>query len=249
MTIESDQDLKNLQIIGRIVATTLKTMMTSTEPGMTTMELDLIGKKLLENYDAKSAPKVTYNFPGYTCISINEEAAHGIPGERVIQPGDIVNIDVSAEKNGYFADTGGSFVVPPSSALKDRLIHATQQALSEACHYASAGKRLNGIGKSIQNVARHKGFRIIKNLCGHGVGRGLHEEPKEIHGFYVPQDKRVLKEGMVIAVEPFLSTKSQFVTETEDGWTLTGQPGNLSAQFEHSMVITKGKPILLTALL
>jgi len=247
MTIETDQDLRQLKIIGRIVASTLKTMMESTEVGMTTLELDMIGKQLLEFNGAKSAPKITYNFPGYTCISINEEAAHGIPSERVIKAGDVINIDVSAEKNGYFADTGGSFVVPPSSALKDRLLHATRLALNEACQYASAGKPLNGIGKTIQSVAKSKGFKIIKNLCGHGVGRGLHEDPKEIHGFYVPQDKRILKEGMVIAVEPFLSTKSQQALETEDGWTLSGVAGNLSAQFEHTMVITRGKPILLTA--
>lgn len=248
MTIETDQQLEYLKAIGQIVATTLKTMIARTEPGMTTLELDLIGKNLLENYGATSAPKVTYNFPGYTCISINEEAAHGVPGNRVIQPGDIVNIDVSAEKNGYFADTGGSFIVPPGNPLKERLIHATRQALNEACLYVSADKQLNGIGKAIQKVAKRKGFKIIRNLCGHGVGKSLHDEPKEIHGFYVPQDKRILKEGMVIAVEPFLSTKSKIVTEGHDGWTLTGQKGNLSAQFEHTMVITKGKPILLTAI-
>ena len=246
MTIDTDQDLINLQIIGKIVATTLKAMMNHAEPGMTTGELDLIGKQLLDKYEANSAPKVTYGFPGYTCISVNEEAAHGIPGERILQPGDIVNIDVSAEKNGYFADTGGTFVMPPSNPLKDRLIHSTQLALTKACEYASAGKKLNGIGKAIQTVAKQKGFKIIKNLCGHGVGRGLHEEPKEIAGYFIPQDTRTLKEGMVIAVEPFLSTKSQFVSEMEDGWTLAAQPKNLSAQFEHTMIITKGKPILLT---
>ena len=246
MTIETEKDFLALQKIGKIVARTLKQMMNQSEPGMSTGELDLIGKALLESYGAKSAPKLTYGFPGYTCISINEEAAHGIPGARIIQPGDVVNIDVSAEKDGYYADTGGSFVVPPSSALKDRLLHSTQLALSEACHVASAGKPLNGIGKAIQKVAKQKRFRIIKNLCGHGVGRGLHEEPKEIPGYYVAQDKRMLREGMVIAVEPFLSTRSQEVTETEDGWTLSGGAGSLSAQFEHTMVITKGKPILLT---
>lgn len=248
MTIETDQDLEYLKAIGKIVATILKKMMEKTEPGMTTGELDLIGKKMLDFYQAKSAPKAMYNFPGYTCISVNEEAAHGIPGPRVIQPGDIVNIDVSAEKNGYFADTGGSFIVPPATALKTRLLHSTQFALSEACKYISADKPINGIGKVVQNVAKQKGFKIIKNLCGHGVGKSLHEYPKEIHGFYVPQDKRILKEGMVIAVEPFLSTKSQQVDEANDGWTLVGDPGNMSAQFEHTMVVTKGKPILLTAL-
>ena len=246
MTIETDQDLAQLRAIGKIVATVLKTMKAKAEPGMTTLELDLIGKELLDKYEANSAPKVTYGFPGYTCISINEEAAHGVPSRRVIQPGDIVNIDVSAEKNGYFADTGGTFVIPPSNALKDRLIHSTQIALNQACGYISANKRLNGIGKTIESVAKKKGFKIIKNLCGHGVGKGLHEEPREIAGYYIPQDKRTLKEGMVIAVEPFLSTKSQFVSELSDGWTLAAQANNLSAQFEHTMVVTKNKPIILT---
>ncbi len=248
MTINTEYDLENLRIIGQIVAKILRKMSDYAEPGMTTNDLDSFGKTLLDKYEAISAPKMTYNFPGYTCISVNEEAAHGIPSEKILQPGDIVNIDVSAEKNGYFADTGGSFVIPPSCAQKDRLIYATRLALKEACHYASAGRKINGIGKNIQKIAKQKGFKIIKNLCGHGVGKSLHEEPKEIHGFYLPEDKRILKEGMVIAVEPFLSTKTQIVREQQDGWTLSGDKGNMSAQFEHSMVITKGKPILLTAL-
>jgi methionyl aminopeptidase len=221
-------------------------MMEHAEPGMTTGELDMIGMALLESYGAISAPKITYGFPGYTCISINEEAAHGIPGERIIKPGDVVNIDVSAEKNGYYGDTGGSFVIPPISPLKKRLILSTQQALKEAINVASAGKPLNSIGKAIQRVAKQKRFKVIKNLCSHGVGRSLHEEPKEIPGYYAPQDKRILREGMVITIEPFLSTKSGYATESEDGWTLSGCNGNLSAQFEHSMVITKNKPIILT---
>ncbi|MFL0799906.1 MAG: type I methionyl aminopeptidase [Agarilytica sp.] len=246
MTIETEQDLEALKHIGWIVAYTLKTMQRLTEPGMTTGELDLIGKSLLEQYEAKSAPKLCYNFPGYTCISVNEEAAHGIPGSRIIKPGDVVNIDVSAEKNGYFSDTGGSIVVPPSSDLKNRLLSATRLALKTATHSAQAGAPLNHIGKSIQSVAKKKGFRIIKNLCSHGIGRKLHEEPSEIPGYYDPRDRRVLHEGQVITIEPFLSTKSRTVNETDDGWTLTGCTGNLSAQFEHTMVITKNKPILLT---
>ena len=246
MTIETEEDLAALRIIGRIVAATLEEMKRRTEPGMTTLELDQIGKELLESYGANSAPKVTYNFPGYTCISVNEEAAHGVPGNRVIQSGDIVNIDVSAEKGGYFADTGGSFVVPPSNYLKDKLISSTQLALAKACESATAGGPLNEIGRSIQKVAKQSGFKIIKNLCSHGVGRSLHEEPGEIPGYYNPYDKRKLHEGLVITIEPFLSTKSKVVAETDDGWTLVGAKGNLSAQFEHTMVITKGKPILLT---
>lgn len=246
MTIETDNDLLALQEIGRIVARTLKEMIRLAEPGMTTLELDSIGQKLLEGYEANSAPKLTYDFPGYTCISINEEAAHGIPGARILNPGDVVNIDVSAEKGGYFADTGGTFVVPPSSPLKDRLLHSTRLALTEACHSARAGRPINEIGRSIEKVAKRKRFKIIENLCGHGVGRSLHEEPTEIQGYFNRQDRRVLQEGQVIAIEPFLSTKSRYVTEEADGWTLTAQMGNLSAQFEHSIVVTNGRPIVLT---
>lgn len=246
MTIETDQDLQALKVIGRIVALILKEMMQQTEPGMTTLELDMIGKRLFETYGAKSAPMLTYGFPGYTCISVNEEAAHGIPGGRVIQAGDVVNIDVSAERDGYFADTGGTFVVPPTSALKNRLCHATKLALTQAVNEARAGQPINRIGKAISKVAKQKGFKIIKNLCSHGVGRSLHEEPKEITGYYDPADNRILTNGMVITIEPFLSTKSRVVAETGDGWTLAGDKGNLSAQYEHTMVITKEKPILLT---
>lgn len=246
MTIETDEDLKKLKSIGKIVAVTLKEMIARTEPGMTTLELDQIGKQLLELYGARSAPKITYGFPGYTCISVNEEAAHGIPGGKVIKPGDIVNIDVSAEKDGYYSDTGGSFVVPPSNFLKDKLISSTKLALSQACRSAKSGSSLNVIGKSIQKVAKKNGFKVIKNLCSHGVGRSLHEEPTEIPGYYEPRDTRKLHSGLVITIEPFLSTKSRFVNESSDGWTLVGHEGNLSAQFEHTMVITDGEPLLLT---
>ncbi|MDH5547587.1 MAG: type I methionyl aminopeptidase [Gammaproteobacteria bacterium] len=246
MTIETDNDLQQLRVVGKIVAIVLKTMMQRCEPGMTTLELDEIGRVLLEQHGARSAPKLSYNFPGHTCISINEEAAHGIPGDRIIAAGDVVNIDVSAEKNGYFADTGGTFIVPPSSALKERLCQATRLALAEATSRARAGQPLNGIGKAIQKVARQRGFKIIKNLCSHGVGRSLHEEPKEIPGYYVPQDTRMLKNGQVITIEPFLSTKSSLVSEADDGWTLVAAENNISAQYEHTMVITRGKPILLT---
>ena len=246
MTIETEEDLIALKAIGKIVAQTLKTMAGQLEPGMTTMELDAIGAKLLAQHGARSAPQLAYDFPGATCISVNEEVAHGVPGARVIQAGDLVNIDVSAELNGYFADTGASFIVPPVSIEKQRLCDATKLALNSAIANAKAGAPINHIGKAIQNVARSKGYRIIKNLCSHGVGRHIHEEPKEIPGFFVPRDKRRLWEGLVITIEPFLSTKANHVETQDDGWTLVSPHGGLSAQYEHSMVITKGRPILLT---
>lgn len=246
MTIETDADIAGLQRIGRIVSQVLHAMLDAAEPGMTTRELDVLGDQLLARHGARSAPRLTYDFPGATCISINEEAAHGIPGDRVIQPGDVLNVDVSAELDGYFADTGGTTIVPPTNPLKTRLCHATRTALEQAMQQARAGQPLNGIGAAIERTAKTYGFRIIENLGSHGVGRALHEAPEHIPGYFDSRDRRLLTEGMVITIEPFLSTKSRVVTETADGWTLVGARGNLSAQYEHTMIITKGEPIVVT---
>jgi len=246
MTIESQNDIDGIMNAGRIVAKVRDTMLSAVEPGMTTAELDELGGALLESLGAYSAPRVTYNFPGATCISINEQAAHGIPGERIIQAGDVVNIDVSAEFEGYFADTGGTIVVPPVTRLKARLCHATQLALRHALAKARAGVPINRIGKVIQHTAKSHGFKTIKNLAGHGIGRKLHEEPEGIVSYFDRHDTRRLHFGQVIAIEPFLSTRSTSVTEADDGWTLVGHPTNLSAQFEHTIIVTSGAPIVAT---
>lgn len=246
MTVESESDLEALRKICRIVAKTLRYMQEQAKPGMSTAELDALGEKYLNNFGAVSAPRLMYDFPGGTCISINEQAAHGVPGDRVIQAGDLVNVDVSAELDGYFGDTGGSFVIPPAHPAKNRIIHATRLALSKAIEQAVAGQKLNKIGKAVQKVAKQKGYKIIKNLCSHGVGRSLHEEPKLIPSYYDPTDSRTMWEGLVMTLEPFLSTKTDYVEEAGDGWTLVGPRGNLSAQFEHTLVITRGKAQILT---
>jgi len=246
MTIETQDDVIALQRIGRIVSLVLQRMLDAAEPGMSTRELDGIGARLLDEHGARSAPQLAYKFPGATCISINEEAAHGIPGDRVIRAGDVLNVDVSAELDGYFADTGGTTVVPPTTAVKTRLCHATRTALAEAMKAARAGQPINGIGAAIERTAKAYGFKVIENLGSHGVGRSLHEEPEYIAGYFDPSDRRLLREGMVITIEPFLSTKSRIVTEASDGWTLAGVRGNLSAQYEHTMIITKGAPIVVT---
>lgn len=247
MTVETDRDVEGLKSVGRVVSAVLHGMLDAIEPGMTTRELDAIGRRLLEEHGARSAPEAVYDFPGATCISVNEEAAHGVPGDRVIQAGDLVNVDVSAELGGYFADTGGTRVVPPSEPLKDRLCHATRIALRDALLEARHGRRINEIGRAVQRVAKAHRFKIIRNLAGHGVGRGLHEQPDGIVGFFNPHDRRRLQEGMVIAIEPFLSTRSTHVTEGADGWTLVGEKGNLSAQYEHTVIVTRGAPIIVTA--
>jgi methionyl aminopeptidase len=247
MTIESAQDLTSLKEIGRIVALIIQAMGKALRPGITTGELDELGGKLLKEHRAQSAPKLTYDFPGYTCISINEEAAHGIPGDRIVAAGDMVNIDVSAEKNGFFADSGHTFLVAPVNDGNRRLCHYTQLALASAMEVARADRPINLIGKRITQVARKAGYKTLKDLGSHGIGKSLHDEPEFIANFYDGRDRRILKEGQVITIEPFLSTQAQLTFMSDDGWTLMTPPGNRSAQFEHTMVITRDKPIILTA--
>lgn len=246
MTLETEVQLIALRKIGRIVANCLQYMQGEAEPGMTTAELDALGDAYLTKHGARSAPRVTYNFPGATCISINNEVAHGIPGSRRLKRGDLVNIDVSAELGGYFGDTGGSFIVPPESKRKQQLCVATKAALAAGISAARAGRPLNSIGAAIEKVALKTGHSIIRNLGSHGTGRALHEAPSFIPSYYDPRDKRILRENTVMTIEPFLSTGATFADEAEDGWTLFTDPKFLSAQYEHTMVITKGKPIILT---
>lgn len=248
MTIENDDDLKKLRTIGRIVYETMMLMRNSMEVGMTTLELDGIGRANLDKYGARSAPEVTYDFPGCTCISINDEAAHGIPSDRRIEAGDVVNIDVSAELDGYFGDTGGTFPVPPVDPRIDYLCQSTRKALRQAMNAARAGARINQIGLAIEKVAHKAGFVTIKDLGSHGIGKSLHDEPHFIPNFHDRRDNRRLSDGQVITIEPFLSTGIQQTTTADDGWTLRTGPGNFSAQYEFTMVITKGKPLVMTAL-
>ncbi|PJF41074.1 MAG: type I methionyl aminopeptidase [Chloroflexi bacterium] len=245
MTVQSQKDLIGLMKIGQIVGKILQEMLAAVEPGITTGELDAMGAAMLKQYGARSAPIVTYNFPGATCISINDEAAHGIPGGRVIQPGDLVNIDVSAELNGYYADTGASIPVPPVSPLVQKLCDCAQHALTKGIDAARSGRRMYRIGQAMESEVKRCGFKSIKDLPGHGVGRKLHEPPS-VPGFYKRSAKERLTDGLVITIEPFVSVSAQHIVQDEDGWTLVTTDGSLAVQYEHTVVITKDKPILLT---
>jgi methionyl aminopeptidase len=246
MSITSEKDLVGLRKIGKIVARCLQFMQSKLEPGITTAELDALGGKFLAEHGARSAPKITYHFPGNTCISVNEEAAHGIPGPRVLKAGDLVNIDVSAEMDGYFADTGGSAIIPPESKLHLRICATAKRALENAMREARAGAKLNRIGYAIETEAVRNGFTVIENIGSHGVGRALHEEPGFIPGFYDQRDSRVLKKNQVITIEPFISSGAREVVDNGDGWTLVTKPGIFTAQYEHTIVITKGQPLIMT---
>ncbi len=246
VSIQSAQELAGMQRIGSIVARTLRIMKTSARPGMTTAELDVIGRRYLESFGARPAPELVYDFPGATCISVNDEVAHGIPGARLLKAGDLVNIDVSAELDGFFADCGASLVLAPASAVIRRLCACSQMALQQALAAVRAGRRINRVGKAIEGTALRHGFRVIENLAGHGVGRHLHEEPREIANFCDSGNRMRFSAGMVVAIETFVSTGAHYVVQQRDGWTLKTPDRSLVAQYEHTLIVTDGQPLVLT---
>ncbi|MGA0617523.1 type I methionyl aminopeptidase [Paracoccus sp. KR1-242] len=246
MTITQEDELDGMKEIGRIVANTMHAMSRAMEPGMTTRELDAIGRSLLEREGALSAPEASYDFPGATCISVNEEIAHGIPGDRVIAPGDLVNIDVSASKNGYFADTGASFCLSPKRTQLDRLCRDGKRAMQIGIAQVGAGKPLAGIGQAIGRFATARGYTLIRNLASHGVGRSLHEYPEEIATWPMQGERRRIDRGLVLTVEPFLSTGGRWASEGEDGWTLYSDPCAPVVQYEHTVVATERRAIVVT---
>jgi methionyl aminopeptidase len=246
MTAESAKDIEYLKAVGRVCAETLRKMMGQVRVGMTTRELDEIGRAFLEAEGARSAPQLAYNYPAATCISVSPVIAHGIPNEHVLREGELIHIDVSAELDGYYADTGASLVVSKRERHLEKLLDATKATLTKALHAAKAGNPLNGIGRTVQNEAGKRGYNVIYDLTGHGIGRKLHEEPKEILNFYNPNDRRILNEGLVLAIEPFLTTGIGRVVEEKDGWSLRTMDRAIAAQFEHTIVVTKNEPIILT---
>lgn len=246
MTADSETDIRHLKAVGRIVALTLKKMMKHAQPGITTAELDAIGAEFLEKEGARSAPRTMYNFPGATCISIAPVIAHGIPGERALRAGDLINIDVSAELDGYFADTGASLVVAKRIPEIERMLEAAKSALNKAVRAARAGAPLNAIGRTIQSEAKRKGFNVIYDLTGHGIGKSLHEDPSAIYNFDKPDERRIIKEGWVLAIEPFLTTGRGRIVEEKDRWSLRTADRAVSAQFEHTIIVTKNEPLILT---
>ncbi len=248
MTVQDDRDLLGLMKIGRICAQTLHYMLGQVQAGMTTGEIDMLGASFLRKHGARSAPILMYHYPAATCISINEEIAHAIPGKRVINPGDVVNIDVSAELDGYIADTGSSMIVPPAADAAEKLLTRTQVALDKALEVITAGAPLNQIGRVIEGEARKYGYKILRELGGHGVGRSLHEYPRNIPNYFAPRLRTRMTDGLVFTVEPFLNMGGGKIKQSQDGWTLTSADGTLSAQFEHTIVVTRGKPVIVTAL-
>ncbi len=246
MTADGEEDVAGLQLAGAAVAHARDTALAAIEPGISTGELDAIARDALASHGAVSAPMLAYEFPGHTCISVNDAAAHGIPSmHTVLSDGDMINIDVSAELDGYWADTGASAAVGQPSEVMSRLLEATKLAQADAMAVAKAGKPIRLMGRAVSKRARSYGFTVLENLHGHGVGRFIHEEP-DIPNTENRRDRTRLVEGMVLAVEPFLSVSATHAIEDVDGWTLRTNDGSMVAQFEHTMIVTHGEPLVLT---
>lgn len=247
MSITTESELVGMEKISTAVATTLKEMRLFSKPGMSTKQIDDFGGQLLKAFGAKSAPALTYGFPGWTCISVNNEIAHGIPSDtNILKEGDLINIDVSAELDGFWADNGGSFVVGEDIHNHQQLVDASKRILKKAISQIRGGMRIAELGRLIETEAKMSGYKVIKNLTGHGIGRQLHEEPSEIANYYAPYNSRRFRKNSVVAIETFISTSSTIANTLKDGWTLIGNKGGYVAQHEHTLVITDDYPIVLT---
>lgn len=249
MSITKETELIGMKKVSDAVAYTLKEMKDHAKPGMTTKELDDFGAGILQEFGANSAPFMTYQFPGWTCISVNKEFCHGIPSDKkILREGDLINIDVSAELDGFWSDNGNSFVLGEDIHQHQKLVDASKEVLQKAIDNIRGGVKIADIGHLMETEAKKRGYKVIKNLGGHGIGRGLHEEPGELLNYKNRFDQRRFKKNSVIAIETFISTASSYTVELSDGWTMVGNKGGFMAQHEHTIVVTDGKPIILTAL-
>ena len=246
MTIESEGDLVAMRAIGRLVAETLREMQASLAPRMTTAQLDEIGANYLRRHGARSAPQLTYDFPGFNCISVNDGVVHGVPNDRPLAAGDVVKIDVTAELDGYIADAAVTAVIPPVSPAAEKLVQSARASFERAFRIAKAGVRIAELGRQVEAEVNRWGFTVIHDMCGHGVGRALHEQPS-VPNFFSPFTPGVLSEGLVIALEPIICESPTDVYEDDDGWTIRTENGCLAAHYEHTIVIHDGRAEILTA--
>jgi methionyl aminopeptidase len=246
VSITDPKELEGMRAAGVIVRKMIEAMKQAVRPGVSTAELDEVGAAIMRQHGAKSAPQMVYQFPGTNCISLNDEAVHGIPGERVVQEGDLVKLDVTIEKDGFMADAAVTVAVGEVPEASRRLIECAERAFEKAMLVARAGFRVSEIGRVVEREVRRSGFSVIRDLGGHGIGRTIHEEPR-IPNYANSGANQILTEGLVITVEPIIAAGSGQAFLAKDGWTVRTADGKLSAHYEHTLVITKGEPILLTA--
>jgi len=245
MSIKSEADWRGLRRAADVARETLDALEANVRAGITTGELDRVAAAIFRKRGARSAPALVYNFPGTVLISVNDEIVHGVPGTREIRAGDVVKLDVTVERDRYISDAARTVIVDTGSDAAVRIRECAIAAFDASLAVARAGNRISEIGRVVEREVRGRGFTVVRGLSGHGVGRTIHEPPT-VHNHYVP-GRAVLEEGMVLTIEPLISAGSADVLTDKDGWTLRTADGSLAAHHEHTLVITKGAPVLLTA--
>jgi methionyl aminopeptidase len=234
-----------MRAVGKLVGRAIQEMQAAVRPGLTTEQLDDVGAAFLRRHGARSAPQLTYDFPGFNCISVNDEVVHGVPGRRVLQPSDVVKIDVTAELDGFIADAAVTVVIPPVTPRTHNLTQCTRSAFKRAIKAAVARMKVAELGRAVETEVERWGYSVVRDMCGHGVGRALHEKPT-VPNFFSPFTAGRLEAGMVIALEPIISESPSALIEDDDGWTIRTATGCLAAHYEHTIVIREGRAEVLT---
>jgi methionyl aminopeptidase len=246
MSVDTPEELEGLRRAGALAADVLSAVREAVGPGVSTAELDALAAERMRAAGARSAPIVTYGFPGTICISIGDQVVHGIPGPRRLLPGELVKLDVSLELDGYFADTATTVAVEQARPADERLCAAARAALKHGMRAAIAGATVRDVGATVERIAEARGFSVLRDLTGHGIGRALHEPPT-VPNFGDPGAADGLHEGLVMTIEPMLAAGTRKVVGTGDGWTIVTADGSSAAHEEHTIVVTAGEPIVLTA--
>ena len=246
MSIQTPAELAALRRVGEIVRLTLDALAAAVRPGISTEALDRVALDVATRHGARSAPKAEYGFPGTVLLSVNDEIVHGVPGGRVLQDGDLISLDVTLEKDGFVADAARTVPVGRGSELGRQLAEAAEAAFVASLAVARAGTRVNEIGRVVDAEIRRRGFSIVPDLCGHGVGRKIHEAPS-VPNHCVRSQRDVLTDGLVITIEPIITAGSPKFRTDRDGWTIRTRDGGWAAHHEHTLMITSGEPLLLTA--
>ncbi len=246
MSVSTPDELRALKAAGKVVADTIRAMRRALAPGVSTAELDAIAARVFARAGARSGPQLDYGFPGTTCISVNDEAVHGIPGRRRLRAGDLVKLDVTAELDGFYADSCRSVFVGKARPRTVRLVRTAERALARGLEVATSGTPLNAIGDAVERTVHDAGFAVCDGLMGHGIGRRIHEAP-DVPNEYDPLLGQPLTEGLVITIEPLVAEGGPAVHLASDGWTVRTSDGSASAHVEHTIVVRDGAPLVLTA--
>ena len=243
--IKSEEEIETMRQAGRIVATVLETLKSKVKPGIRTEELDVIAARETERLGAKPSFKGYHGYPANLCVSVNDEIVHGIPWKRVLNKGDIVSLDFGAIFNGFQGDAAVTVGVGKVSKEAEQLIETTEGALKAGIEAGHIGGRMGDISAAIQQYAESRGYSVVREYTGHGIGREMHEEP-QIPNFGLPGQGPVLRKGMVFALEPMVNIGGWHTRVGEDHWMVLTSDGSLSAHFEHTVAVTDGKLEVLT---